>query len=237
MNLEVFKFEGVSVRTWIDEDKNPWFVAKDIFATLDISRPRDALMKIKDKYKRRLYVDASNETLISEPAVYRTILVSRKPSAEKFQDWIVEDVLPQIRKTGAYSTGANWLEARNEGKAVRKLTTDIIKIFVDYAKGQGSESADKYFMNFSKMVNTALLEIEGQKPSNLRDHLNVIQLHQLSVAEHIVSKSIVECIGRGLPYKEVYQLAKQKIQVYSATIGRSKLGASERQIVGLLGAG
>jgi Rha family phage regulatory protein len=131
----------------------------------------------------------------------------------------------------------SWIAARAEGKEVRKITTDIIAAFIEYARRQGSQSAEKYFMNFSKMVNAELLEIEGKKPANLRDHLNTMQLHQLSVAEQIISRSIVECMARGAYYKDVYQDAKKRIQVYASTVGRSRIGASERQVVGLLDVG
>jgi anti-repressor protein len=127
-----------------------------------------------------------------------------------------------------------WIAAREQGKLVRKITTDIIKIFIEYAKAQGSQSAELYYMNFSKMVNGALLEVDGEKPKNFRDLFNVVQLHTVSVAENVISKSLVECIGRGLPYKEIYQIAKQKIAVYASAVGKTKLGQSERQSVGLL---
>lgn len=127
----------------------------------------------------------------------------------------------------------SWQIARTEGKQVRKVTTDIIKIFIEYATKQGSKSAEMYYMNFSKMVNTALFEFEGKLPQNLRDQANISQLHALSVAEQIISKSIVECMAKSLPYKEVYQIAKEKIAVYSSTLGKTKLGITERQCLGL----
>lgn len=235
--IQVFRFQNNSVRTHVDEAGNPWWVAKDVCRVLGIVKYRDAAARLDEDESMPLRVDASGEitTCISESGLYSLILRSQKPDAKKFKKWITSQVLPEIRKTGGYSANqAEWLAARNQGKLVRKITTDIISAFIDYAKSQGSQSAEKYYMNFSRMVNDSLLEIEGKKPSNLRDELNVIQLHQVSVAENIISKSIVECIGKQLPYKEIYQISKQKISAYASTIGRSKLGQSERQVVGLL---
>lgn len=232
--LQVFSFENKVVRTQIDEDGNPWWVAKDVCGVLAISAYRDSISKIADKYKRRVKVDGRDAVVINESGLYKFILKSKKPNAEKFQDWVVEDILPSIRKTGSYSTGVSWQVARQEGKLIRKLTTDIISTFIEYARKNGSSSPEMYYQNFSKMVNAALLEVVDKKPKNLRDHLNVIQLHTVSVAENIIAKSVVECMAKGLPYKEIYQIAKGKIQIYADTVGRTRIGQSETQTMGLL---
>lgn len=134
----------------------------------------------------------------------------------------------------AGQNASGWLQSRNQGKAIRGMTTDIIAEFIQYAFGQGSESAEMYYVHFSKMVNSNLLVIEGKKPSNLRDQLNILQLHQVSVAEGIISKSIAESMTLGHFYKDAYQKAKEKVASFANTIGRSKLGATERQTLGLL---
>lgn len=54
--------------------------------------------------------DAQQTTLINEGNVYRLITKSKMPSAEKFEEWIFEEVLPFIRKTGTYSAGINRLK-------------------------------------------------------------------------------------------------------------------------------
>lgn len=131
--------------------------------------------------------------------------------------------------------GPNWQLARDEGKQVRRIATDVISLFVDYAKSQGSKSPDMYYMNFSKMINDALLEIEGEKPKNIRDHLNLSQLHAVSVGENVIAKSIMECMGRSLPYKEIYQIVKANVLKFASTVGRSKLGQTERQMIGFTG--
>lgn len=230
-------FEGHQVRTQLDETGQPWFSAKDVCLVLGYSKYRDAISKLDEDEMRPVKMDTlgGKQSLIAinESGLYSLILRSNKPEARRFKKWVTSEVLPSIRKTGGYSR-SSWIEARTEGKNVRKITTDIISSFIEYAKRQGSQSAEMYFMNFSKMVNAELLEIEGKKPANIRDQLNVMQLHQLSVAEQVISRTIVECMAQGRFYKDVYQDAKKKIQVYAATVGRSRVGASERQVVGLI---
>ena len=132
------------------------------------------------------------------------------------------------------STQQQWSLARAEGKISRRLETDIIKAFVSYAKGQGSQSAEMYYVNFSKMVNAALLDIAGKTPINLRDSLNTIQLHSISVAESIVARTLVEWMNRQLFYKEVYQLTKGRLAAYGLAVGKTRPGISSREHIGLI---
>jgi len=66
--------------------------------------------------------------------LYALVFGSRLPGAEKFQDWVFEDVLPTLRKTGQYSTPANkltkahtWEQQRQVGKEIRADFTDTLK--------------------------------------------------------------------------------------------------------------
>lgn len=126
-----------------------------------------------------------------------------------------------------------WTIAREEGKYARRVETDVIKSFVEYAKRQGSESADLYYLNFSKMVNAALLELDGGKSPG-RDQLNIIQLHAISVAENVVARTLVQCMTSQLPYKDVYRIAKEKIAKYAESVGKTRPGINARESVGLI---
>jgi hypothetical protein len=112
-----------------------------------------------------------------------------------------------------------WLEARNSGKQNRKQETDAIKVFVEYAKSQGSQSAEKYYMNISKMENKALFLVE-QKYPNLREALGTAELGLIGVADTIVAKAIVEGIERAMHYKNIYKLAKERVEVLASAHGK-----------------
>lgn len=62
---------------------------------------------------------------ISEPNFYRCVMQSRKTEAEKFQDWVVEEVLPSIRKHGAYITKEKLVEIYNDPREMAKLFTEL----------------------------------------------------------------------------------------------------------------
>ena len=105
-NLTIFKNEDFGdVRTTL-VDNQPYFCLADVCRILDIKNARDCRKRLKDKGV------ASTDTLtkgglqamifVDESNLYRCIFQSRKSEAEKFQDWVTEEVLPQIRKTGGY---------------------------------------------------------------------------------------------------------------------------------------
>jgi prophage antirepressor-like protein len=103
MELQKFNFNSNELRV-IDRDGEPWFVAKDVADVLGYSNPQKA---VRDHCKKgeRFVTPFSNGvevTFIPESDVYRLVMRSKLPSAEAFQDWVMEEVLPSIRKTGQY---------------------------------------------------------------------------------------------------------------------------------------
>lgn len=107
--------------------------------------------------------------------------------------------------------------ARIEGKKVRRLETDSIKLLVDYASAKGSKSADRYFANVTKMTNDLLGIQAGQ-----RDTLNSDQLKKLSAVETIVDLAIRDGVRAEMEYKEIYQLAKVRAGALVGVMGLLK---------------
>ena len=93
----------------IMRDGEPWFVAADVCAALEITNVTQALSRL-DPDEMTLYSNegreaghgAQSQNLINESGLYSLILGSRKPEAKKFKKWVTSEVLPSIRKTGAY---------------------------------------------------------------------------------------------------------------------------------------
>lgn len=90
----------------IDREGEPWFVLADVCRVLAITNSRNAAARLDDDEKGVHQADTpggkQNLTIINEPGMYRLVLRSDKPAAKRFQKWVVKDVLPSIRKTGAY---------------------------------------------------------------------------------------------------------------------------------------
>ena len=98
-------FEENAVRIIPDAEK-PLFVAKDVAVALGYEKPRNAIQThCKGALKRGpLATEGGTQEmlLIDEPDVYRLIFGSKLESAKRFQDWVFEEVLPAIRKSGGY---------------------------------------------------------------------------------------------------------------------------------------
>lgn len=114
----------------------------------------------------------------------------------------------------------NWQNVRADGKAVYLQKTDVIKEFVDYATEQGSASASKYYMQLARMENQALFFIEA-KYGNLREIMTIKQLMQVATADDVIEKAIKEGMDSGMHYKEIYQLAKERVISFAGIIGKS----------------
>lgn len=106
--LVPFTFEGADVRVF-DRGGEPWFVAKDVAIVLGYANPQDAVRRHCKAarqvggagFAHPLNLDPQT-TIIPERDVYRLIMRSNLPSAERFEEWIVGEVLPSIRRTGGY---------------------------------------------------------------------------------------------------------------------------------------
>jgi prophage antirepressor-like protein len=105
-----FPETGTPVRT-VTIDGEPWFVATDVTAILGYVNGRDALAKLPERMKGSVAISDGtpgnpNRTTLSESGVYRLVMRSNLPAAERFQDWLAEDVIPSIRRTGSYAAPA-----------------------------------------------------------------------------------------------------------------------------------
>lgn len=105
--LEIFKNDEFGeVRTLLIDDV-PYFCANDVAKALGYKRAADAVSAhCKGSVKHRYLTNGGKQEakFIPEGDVYRLIMKSKLPSAEKFESWVVEEVLPSIRKHGAYMT-------------------------------------------------------------------------------------------------------------------------------------
>ncbi|MEO5332842.1 MAG: Rha family transcriptional regulator [Magnetococcus sp. YQC-5] len=112
-----------------------------------------------------------------------------------------------------------WQANRATGKAVRSQMTDTIKVFVEYARSQGSQNASRYYGNFSKMVNTAILGEQANCNPNFRDTLDAGQLMFLAMGEKVAGQSLLEGMGAGLPYKACFQVARSQVTALGVMLG------------------
>ncbi|EFC7614044.1 TPA: Bro-N domain-containing protein [Escherichia coli] len=111
----VLRFDGVDVRV-VYLNGDPWFVAKDVCAALELSNSRMALQALDDDESNTVTLTYGirgnpNHSVVSESGFYKLIARSRKAAtpgtfAHRFSNWVFRNVIPGIRKTGAY--GIPW---------------------------------------------------------------------------------------------------------------------------------
>jgi prophage antirepressor-like protein len=104
--VSVFNFdENTTIRTAV-VNETAWFLASDVASALEYASPDKAY-----SFCRHPTIMADVNRInnlhpsfkwIQEPDLYRLVMKSTKPEAEKFQDWVCDDVLPSLRKTGQY---------------------------------------------------------------------------------------------------------------------------------------
>lgn len=104
--LQIFKNEEFGQVRVSDENGHVWFCLSDICKSLELTNVTEVKKRLNEKgvssietltnggKQKLLYINESN--------LYKVIFQSRKEEAEKFQDWVTDDVLPTIRKTGGY---------------------------------------------------------------------------------------------------------------------------------------
>ena len=103
--LQIFNSEEFGDIRTIEIDGKPYFVGTDVAKALGYSNPRKAILDhCKGVTKRDTPTSSGIQSMsyINEGDLYRLIMKSKLPSAEKFESWVMDEVLPAIRKTGSY---------------------------------------------------------------------------------------------------------------------------------------
>ncbi|KAF0525649.1 phage antirepressor [Pediococcus acidilactici] len=127
--LQNFNFEGNEVRTVLINDE-PYFVGKDIADILGYSNTSKAIrdhVDEEDKLTERIVLSGQNREVITinESGMYSLVLSSKLPNAKKFKRWVTNEVLPSIRKHGAYMTDEKIEEALLNPDTIINLATQL----------------------------------------------------------------------------------------------------------------
>lgn len=111
-----FNFNGSEIRVITDDNGDPWFVAREVAEALGYAKPENAVSRHCKAATTTPKQGGGFMALIPERDLYRLVMKSKLPGAEQFEEWVVGEVLPSIRKTGAYSA-----KPTNNSKIVGEL--------------------------------------------------------------------------------------------------------------------
>ena len=129
MQIELIKNEQFKVRK-AQYQGDTWFVARDVAEILGYKNLTNALLThVEEDDRITAQVDTAkgtrNTVLINEIGVYSMVLGSKLQSAKDFKRWICKDVLPSIRKTGAYMTDETLDRVQADPAALQELTAKL----------------------------------------------------------------------------------------------------------------
>lgn len=167
--LQIFNSEEFGEIRTAEIDGKPYFVGTDVAKALGYSNPRKAILDhCKGVTKRDTPTSSGIQSMsyINEGDLYRLIMKSKLPSAEKFEAWVMDEVLPTIRKTGSYQkpmTVAEQIQLlalgnQNHEERIEKLENTMT---IDYGQ-------QKYI---SDLVSKVVIEVLGGKKSNAYDEI------------------------------------------------------------------
>lgn len=106
-SIQVFNNEDFGEVRALTIDSQPWFVAKDVCGALGLSNVSVALQRLDDDERSKFNLGRQGETnIITEAGLYSLIMASKKPEAKRFKRWVTHEVLPSIRRDGAYIAAA-----------------------------------------------------------------------------------------------------------------------------------
>ncbi|GHU18124.1 antirepressor [Alphaproteobacteria bacterium] len=187
---QIFFYCGKNVRTsW--KDGELWWVLKDVCEVLGISNSRDIAARLEEDEKGVISIDTlggrQKLTIINEYGLYKVILRSDKPEARKFQHWITHEVLPQIRKRGAYITREKAEELLNDPDVLIDMLNAIKKEREEKEQLQNKIDDDKPKVVFADAVSATKDTIL------IRDLAKILKGNGIEIGE----KRLFELLRRG----------------------------------------
>ena len=123
----LFNFRGDRIRVLADDE--PWFVAKDLASALGYRDAHNMCRRIDDEDKGTRSVSTpgglQSMAVVNESGLYTAIMGSVRPGAKDFKRWVTSEVLPSIRKHGAYLTESKIEEILTSPDMIIRLATDL----------------------------------------------------------------------------------------------------------------
>lgn len=159
-NLKVFEnpqFGKIRISVINSE---PWFVGKDVAEILGYQRTADAIrthVDSEDKGVGEIQTPGGTQTMtvINESGLYSLILSSKLPTAKKFKRWVTSEVLPAIRKHGAYLTEQKVEEILTNPDTIIKLATQLKEEREARKQAEALNEANRPKVIFAEAVSTS----------------------------------------------------------------------------------
>jgi anti-repressor protein len=177
---KIFNYQGTQLRTVVLNNE-PWFVAKDVCNILKHSNSRVAISRLDDDEKgvSKVYTPGGyqNMSVVNEYGLYNLVLTSNLPEAKQFKRWITHEVIPSIRKHGAYMTPEKIEEVLLNPDTLIKLATNLKE------EQQKRIAAEKQIEQQKPLVNFAETCMASDKSLLVREVAKMISKQGILMGE------------------------------------------------------
>lgn len=175
-----FNFEDHEIRV-VMLDGEPWFVVKDVCRAIEITNVRQAALRIEAEDRCQTSVltagGAQQMWVVNESGLYELVFASNKPEARRFRRWVTSEVLPQIRKTGSYSTTLSPAEMLlqqcqmlvEQERRTRAIEEQNRRIVVEQRRiSSRQEAQDEILDDFGGEIGALKVDVETLKENHER---------------------------------------------------------------------
>ena len=202
--LQIFTYNGNEVRT-VQKDGEPWWVLKDVCEVLGLKNPTMIADRLDEDERAKFDLGRQGETnIINESGLYNVILRSDKPEAKPFRKWITSEVLPSIRKHGAYMTPET-LEA-----AI--LNPDLLIRLCTALKDEQDKNKALQAANSTLAVDNQIMKPKADYFDEIVDRNLLTNFRETAKHLQIGEKKFITFL---LDRKYIYRDKKGKIQPYA----------------------
>lgn len=167
-------FDGKTVRCMLIDDE-PWFVGKDIALILGYAKPENAISRHCKAATTTPKQGGGVLTIIPDRDVYRLIFRSKLPEAQRFEEWVVSEVLPSIRKRGMFVEGQ------------QKIRTELLDALADNIREKALPALREYDMRTENLHWIAL-----KRPDEYRRRCQ-LEIDQIAL-EFDLPRSLAEAL-------------------------------------------
>lgn len=206
-NIQIFKYRDKEVRT-VDQNGETWWVLKDVCEALLLSNPAKVAQRLDDDEKgitESYTLGGEQEVLIiNESGLYSVILRSNKQEAKTFRKWVTSEVLPSIRKHGAYMTPQVIEEAILNPDTIIKLATAL--------KSEQEKNKTLQILNSDLSVKNQIMAPKADYFDELVDRNLLTNFRETAKQLKVREKDFIEFL---LERKYIYRDKKGKLLPYA----------------------
>lgn len=206
--LQIFNNEQFGKIRVVEIENEPWFVASDVCKILDLGNTSQVLSRLDDDEKNTIILNEGignpNKSIVNEYGLYNLVLTSRKKEAKEFKRWVTHEVLPAIRKHGAYMTEKTLEEALTSPDFLIKLATEL--------KGEKEKNLALQVQNSNLSANNAIMKPKADYFDELVDRNLLTNFRETAKQLKVKEKKFINFL---MDKKYVYRDKKGKLLPYA----------------------